>query len=91
MIDRDNLGVVEADWPVISVPVPVKDHLQKLVGRLPPEVTARQVDKGYHNAGWSYLEIEIRAPSWGRAREEAERICQECMFEFHWRNTASTD
>jgi hypothetical protein len=86
MINREELGVVEANWPVVSIPVPVEDYLRKLIGRLPPEVSARQVGKGYHVAGWAYLEIEIHAPSWGRAYEEAERICQECAFEFHWRN-----
>jgi len=85
MIDRANLGVVDQfnSWPRLSVPTPVKETFNDLVARLPQEVTVTVVDTGYHNAGWSYLEIEVKAPSFGRAVEEAERINMEVMTAFH--------
>lgn len=85
MIDRENLGIVGDWWPIISIPVPVEDIYHKLVSRLAPEVQVSQVGTGYHNAGWQYIEIEVKAPSQGHAHEEAERMLCECMMEFQHR------
>ena len=82
MVNRENLGVVGlADrWPTISIPNPVKATFQALTAHLPPEIQICELGQGYHNAGWSYTEVEVRAPTWSRASEEAERISMECSI-----------
>ena len=80
MINRKNLGVVASNWPRLSIPDPVRNVYQSLAAHLPPEVQARQVGHGYHNAGWGYIEIEIQAPTQSRAEEMAERIWKECSW-----------
>lgn len=84
MTDREHLGVVAVGlgWPRICVPNPVIDHYHDLASRLPADVAVHVVGQGYHNAGWSYSEIEIRALSLGTAHEVADRLLGECMMRY---------
>jgi hypothetical protein len=55
---------------------------RRLVRRCEPDVKAVQVGRGYHNAGWAYIEVEIMAVSISKAFEEAARLDAEVMEEF---------
>jgi len=80
MINREKLGVVASEWPTLSVPDPVQNTYERLVAHLPSDIQAHEIGRGYHNAGWGYTEIEVRAPTWSRAYDEAERIDMECSI-----------
>ncbi len=83
MIHRESLGVVDCGgWPTLSVPCPVETYFWRLIRRCEPDVKAVRVGKGYHNAGWAYIEVEIRALSISKAFEEAARVDAEVMAEF---------
>ena len=82
MIRREKLGVVNNGWPTISVPCPVETYFWRLVRRLEPDVKVVEVGRGYHNAGWAYIEVEIQTASIGKAFEEAARLDFEVMTEF---------
>ena len=81
MINREDLGAVDGGggWPTISVPMPVLDGFRRLAARC-SDIETRDVGRGYHVAGWSYIEVEIRAVSLSRAWEEAERLNAENMW-----------
>lgn len=83
MTDRTSLGVINSRNPTFSVPCPVEDFFWKLARRLPQNVKINVIGKGYHNAGWSYLEVEVIAQSPARAWDEAERLSNELMEEYH--------
>jgi len=86
MIARDMIGVVSGDfWPRASIPCPVESYFWGKVARLPPEIEINVVGKGYHNAGWSYLEIECRAISVTKAEDVLNRLMEDVMCEFQLR------
>ena len=80
-MDRLNLGVVHNIWPRLSVPCPVKDFFWRKAKRLPPEIHVSKKGMGYHNAGWSYIEVEIQAPLYSRAVEIADDLGREVFNE----------
>lgn len=101
MTAREKTGVIEpiqpacasADrgWPRFSVPRPVEEFYYRYIRHLPTDIEAKVVGRGYHNAGWAYLEVEVRAISFTKACEYADQIEQEVMMEFHSPACASAD
>jgi hypothetical protein len=68
-------------WPIISVPNPVRETFRRHVARLPPEIQIRELGQGYHNAGWSYTEVKVKALTVAQAEEYADQILKECYFD----------